>query len=59
MLNKWLNNLGNLILLLENKWDVKVIRSLSGGSEAFVAEVITTDNNKAIMKVGMPLVEGN
>lgn len=55
----WLNNIGNLITLLEHKWNVKVIKSLSGGSEAFVAEVTTKGNNKAIMKVVMPSVEGN
>lgn len=56
---KWLNNIGTLIALLEHKWNVKVIRSLSGGSESFVAEVVTIGNNKAIMKVVMPSVEGN
>lgn len=56
---KWLNNIGNLITLLEDKWNVKVIKSLKGGSEAFVAEVTTTGNNKAIMKVVMPSVQGN
>ena len=36
-----------------------MIKSLSGGSEAFVAEVTTTGSNKAIMKVVMPSVESN
>lgn len=56
---KWLDDIGNIIALLEQKWDVKVNEVLSGGSEALVAEVTYDEHNKAIMKVAMPPSEGN
>lgn len=56
---KWLDNLGNIIAFLENKWNVKVNEVLSGGSEALVVEVTAADGGKAIMKVVMPPSEGN
>lgn len=56
---KWLDDLDDLINSLEEKWEIKVGRVLSGGSEAFVAEAITEDNRKFVLKIVMPAMSGN
>jgi streptomycin 6-kinase len=55
----WLKQLDEVIQLLEQKWKIKLGKSLNGGSESFVAEVITENGEYAILKVMMPPVEGN
>lgn len=56
---QWLRQLGEVIKLLEQKWKIRMGKSLNGGTEAFVAEVKTEDCVEAILKVTMPPIEGN
>ncbi len=55
----WLRNLDEVIRLLEQKWKIRLGKSLKGGTEAFVSEVTTEDGSEAILKLTMPHVEGN
>ncbi|MEQ2468083.1 aminoglycoside phosphotransferase family protein [Niallia sp. Sow4_A1] len=55
----WLRNLGEVTHLLEQKWKIRLGKSLNGGTEAFVAEVTTRMGDKAILKLTMPPMEGN
>lgn len=55
----WLRNLDEVIQLLEQKWKIRLGKSLKGGTEAFVAEVTTRMGDKAILKLTMPPMEGN
>ncbi|MGN8646997.1 aminoglycoside phosphotransferase family protein [Gracilibacillus sp. HCP3S3_G5_1] len=56
---QWLNNLGQLLQLFEQRWNLQIGKSLHGGSEAFVAEVSTEDGEEAILKLMIPPAEGN
>lgn len=56
---KWLYHLKDMIHDLEQRWGIHIEKNLEGGSEAFVAEVITQDGDNAILKLMMPQMEGN
>lgn len=51
---EWLHGLDALVVDLERQWGVQVGRSLSGATEAFVAEARTADGALAVLKVAMP-----
>ncbi|MBA3826971.1 MAG: phosphotransferase [Ktedonobacterales bacterium] len=51
---RWLADLGELIASLEQDWQIRVGASLMGGTEAFVAEVLTATGTRAILKVAIP-----
>ena len=50
----WLEGLGSLIRELERGWGVTVGRTLSGGSESYVAAVRTPLGGDAVVKLEMP-----
>lgn len=56
---QWLDSLGEVIQLFEQKWKIHMGKSLNGGTEAFVAEVSTEGGGEAILKLMMPQIEGN
>lgn len=56
---KWLHDLKDTLQDLQQKWAIQIEKTLEGGSEAFVAAVLTQDGDSAILKVMMPQMEGN
>jgi streptomycin 6-kinase len=50
----WLAGLAGVVADLEAGWDLSIGRTLSGGTEAFVAEVTMADGRKAVLKVSLP-----
>ncbi|WP_157911766.1 aminoglycoside phosphotransferase family protein [Alteribacter populi] len=56
---KWLYHLKDTIYDLEQRWGIRIEKTLEGGSEAFVAEVSAHDGGNAILKLVMPQMEGN
>ncbi len=53
----WLAGLGKLVADLEREWDLSFMRVLSGGTEAFVAEVGTANGGNAVVKIVPPWVD--
>ena len=56
---RWLAELPGLIEKLEQEWNIKVGKSLKGGSEAYVAQVTTGDGLPAVLKIAIPPMTGN
>jgi streptomycin 6-kinase len=56
---KWLADLDNLIEQLEQEWQITVGTALPGGTEAYVAQAITSDGATAILKLVIPPGDGN
>ncbi|TDQ41247.1 aminoglycoside phosphotransferase family protein [Aureibacillus halotolerans] len=56
---KWLAGLESLVSSIEEDWGIIVKEPLAGGSEAYVAKVLLKDGIPAILKVGMPEMDGN
>lgn len=50
----WLDGLPELVAELEREWELRVGRPLSGGTEAFVAEVALSDGGPAVLKLLVP-----
>jgi len=51
---RWLASLGDLLVELQEVWDVTVGDAMSGGTECFVAEATRADGTRAVVKVAMP-----
>lgn len=51
---RWLAGLSDLVAELESRWSVRVDRSLSGGTAAFVAAAHTADGSPVVLKVSLP-----
>ena len=51
---KWLNNLDNVILNAEKRWNINVGDAISGGTHAFVAKVNDQNNSKMLIKISLP-----
>ncbi|MBS4220980.1 nucleoside hydrolase [Bacillus sp. FJAT-49711] len=51
---KWLADLDNLILELENKWKISVEETLYGGTHAYVSNAIGHDGKQYVLKIDMP-----
>jgi streptomycin 6-kinase len=51
---QWLAGLPDLITELEELWSMTVVQPLSGGSEAYVARVRTSDSRDAVLKAAIP-----
>lgn len=56
---QWLAGLEDLVSELAQEWQLTIGKSLEGGSEAYVAEVTTSDGSPAILKVAVPYIDGN
>jgi streptomycin 6-kinase len=57
----WLDGLGALVAELSREWGLSSARTLTGGTQAFVAEVTMADGRQAVLKVAPPgsgLAEG-
>jgi len=52
--HRWLAGLPDLVTDLEARWSVRVERSLSGGTAAFVGAARTVDGTPVILKVSVP-----
>lgn len=50
----WLAGLVGTVLDLADEWGLSVGRTLAGGTDAFVAEVMTADRRPAVLKVDRP-----
>ncbi|MCP3135850.1 aminoglycoside phosphotransferase family protein [Pyxidicoccus xibeiensis] len=50
----WLAGLDAVVADLAREWGLSIARSLSGGTEAFVAEVSLADGRQAVLKVAPP-----
>ena len=50
----WLANLDSMILELEEKWNISVGETLSGGTHAFVGCADGSDGEKYVLKIDMP-----
>jgi len=50
----WLDGLDDLLGGLARDWGLALGRGLTGGTEAFVVEVLTADGREAVLKVGVP-----
>lgn len=50
----WLAGLAGVVTGLESEWGLSLGRTLSGGTEAFVAEVTRADGRAAVLKVTRP-----
>lgn len=53
----WLAGLDETVQALEAGWGVRIGATLSGGSEALVAEATTAEGHDAVVKVWLPEVE--
>lgn len=51
---RWLAELSDLIASLEREWAITVGRALQGGTEAFVAEAMSSDGTPAVIKLLVP-----
>lgn len=51
---RWLADLPGLIAQLERDWDLVVGATLPGGTASFVAEAVTADGTRAVIKLAMP-----
>jgi streptomycin 6-kinase len=51
---RWLEDLPSLIASLERQWSMTVGRTLTGGTEAYVAEVALADGTPAVLKLMVP-----
>jgi streptomycin 6-kinase len=56
---RWLQQLAGLIEELEREWNVRVGSTLFGSTDAYVAEVTTSDGEAAVIKLGIPVREGS
>ncbi|MFP2926478.1 aminoglycoside phosphotransferase family protein [Pyxidicoccus sp. 3LG] len=50
----WLAGLGGVVADLAREWGLSIGRPLSGGTQAFVAEVTMEDGRQAVLKVAPP-----
>lgn len=50
----WLGALPSIVTGLAAQWRLSVGRTLTGGTEAFVAEVTMPDGREAVLKIGRP-----
>jgi streptomycin 6-kinase len=55
---RWLHDLPSLVADLEREWSIVVGRTLTGGSEAFVAEATMADGTPAVLKLLIPHTRG-
>jgi streptomycin 6-kinase len=53
----WLIGLPALIAELEDRWSVTVLRSMPGGTEAYVGAARSRDGAPVVMKLGLPVAE--
>jgi streptomycin 6-kinase len=51
---RWLKALPNMVTDLETEWSLSVGRVLTGGTESFVADVVTHSGQRAVLKVALP-----
>lgn len=54
----WLAGLAGAVGDLAIEWDLSIGRTLSGGTEAFVAEVTRADGREAVLKLRLPERDG-
>lgn len=52
--DSWLRDLPNLVARLERDWSITVGRVYGDATEAFVAEAVTRDGGRAVLKVLVP-----
>ncbi|MFI5101692.1 MAG: aminoglycoside phosphotransferase, partial [Actinomycetes bacterium] len=50
----WLVGLPALVAELEDRWSVTVVRSMPGGTEAYVAAARSIDGAPVVLKLGLP-----
>jgi streptomycin 6-kinase len=50
----WLAGLDDLVCDLASEWRLSIGRTLSGGTEAFVAEASTAEGRDAVLKIAIP-----
>jgi streptomycin 6-kinase len=50
----WLTGLDDLVRALATEWGVSIGRTLSGGTEALVAQAWTADGRNAVLKIAIP-----
>jgi streptomycin 6-kinase len=50
----WLEELPGIVASLERDWSIRVGRTLTGGTEAYVAEATLEDGSDAVLKVLVP-----
>ncbi|WP_052131598.1 aminoglycoside phosphotransferase family protein [Planococcus sp. CAU13] len=55
----WLAEVKETLMELIKKWELRFVKTLSGGSEALVTEVRTKNREPAVLKLAMPQMEGN
>jgi streptomycin 6-kinase len=53
----WLAELDGLVRDLATKWQLSIGRTLSGGTESFVAEATTAEGEEAVLKIAIPGVD--
>jgi hypothetical protein len=54
---RWLRSLESLVAALARDWGLQIGSTLSGGTDAYVAEATTEDGGLAVLKLGIPTVE--
>jgi streptomycin 6-kinase len=50
----WLAGLGGLVRDLAAEWDLRIGRTLTGGTEALVVEATTAEDQDAVVKIALP-----
>ena len=56
---RWKKELNTVIDCIEKEWSISLEQILEGGSEAFVAKCTLKNQEKGILKLFMPQLEGN
>ena len=56
---QWTKDLNTVIDCIEKEWSISLEQILEGGSEAFVAKCTLKNQEKGILKLFMPQLEGN
>ena len=51
---RWLKALPAMVADLEREWSMSVGRVLTGGTESFVADVVTHSGQQAVLKIALP-----